>query len=141
MLSDYWDIIAAIWFQIVTGTVLCLGGVGVGWVVGRGSRSILVRAITWWLTRLIVPRLRSSSWSLRAGIIFTNNTLVLAVVVAAGVDKLLAITAIALLGVSLGIALRVLVQHEDRFAAPRPNRHRHRALPWRRRCRLGRGAG
>lgn len=103
---------------MLTGTgIICLGA-AVGWAFGHYELSVPVRAINWWLTRVILPRLRKRSWSRRTATIFVNNTTVLATMVALGVWPTVGLAAVAVLGVNLGIALRVLARLPDDLLGP-----------------------
>jgi len=102
----------------VGGALVLLGAFG-GWEIAKSPSFLLVRGISWWLTRVIVPLLLSRSWGYRAAVIFINNSLVLACVLATGFDPIVSLVAASGLGVSLGIGLRVLSNREDSFSAPR----------------------
>ena len=106
------------------GTIVLLLAVAAGWVLGRHTSFPLVRLITWWVTRVVTPLLRSRSWVRRAATIFINNTCVLAALLALGPWRIPARVGVVLLGLSLGIALRHLSAIADRFAVSVPVRDR-----------------
>ncbi len=115
---DIWALVREIWPAVILSALLLTGGVLAGWRMARAESAPIVRLIAWWLSHIIIPWLRSGSWWARAATIFVNNTLVLAAVVAAGFRPGFGALAVAMLGLSLGIGLRILSTREDRFAAP-----------------------
>ncbi|MFQ5590676.1 MAG: hypothetical protein ACE5HE_05915 [Phycisphaerae bacterium] len=122
------------WPGMLTGTTLALVGLGVGWAVGARSSFAPVRAIAWWITAVILPLLATRSWIRRGATIFINNGLIAAAVVALGAWPVVAIAAVAAVGVNLGIALRVLAGRSSGLPEP-PEPHGARRAGWR--TRLG----
>ncbi len=115
MLTRTVDVFVIVWPSMAVGTVLVIGAAWLGWVIGRLDSLVPVRVVAWWVTRVIVPLVRSRSWWRRAAVIFANNTSVLAAVLAVGFHRALSVTAVVGLGVSLGIGLRVLSSRTDAF--------------------------
>ena len=107
-----------------------LAGVGVGWVTGRAATLPPIRLIAWWVRCVVLPLLAVRSWWRRAGMIFVNNLSLLAALVAVGRWPLTALLGVACLGVSLGIAVRIMSSQACVFGSDTP-------APRRRRARLG----
>jgi hypothetical protein len=110
--------VGSLWKCSLVGAVLIVTAVWIGWLSGPASSFPLVRFIRWWLVRIMLPRLGSPSWWYRAGVIAVNNISILAVLVALGVWPVAALTGVALCGVSMGIALRILPGLSGGFALP-----------------------
>ena len=128
-----WSIVVALWPSMLVGTGLVLAGTGIGWFVG-GYRSFpAVRGVTWWLTHVILPLLKTPSWLRRAATIFVNNCTISAMLVALGAWPNVALAGVSILGINLGIALQVLSRLTDEFCDPGPDA----AAPARWRIRLG----
>lgn len=87
---------------------MLIGTVG-GWVIGQRAALPPVRLVTWWIRGVVMPLLRCRSWWSRAATIFANNLSILALLVAAGLWHTVALVAVAGLGVSLGVGLRILM--------------------------------
>ena len=128
-----WSIIVALWPSMLVGTGLVLAGTGIGWFVGRYRSFLAVRGITWWLTHVILPLLKTRSWLRRAATIFVNNCTIAAVLVALGAWPHVAVAGVSILGINLGIALRVISRLTDEFCDPEPDA----IAPARWRIRLG----
>ena len=111
-------IVGSLWKCSLVGTVLIVTAVWVGWLSGPARSFPLVRFIRWWLVRVMLPRLGSPSWWYRAGVIAVNNISILAVVMALGVWPVAALISVALCGVSMGIALRILPDMPSGFTFP-----------------------
>lgn len=103
----------AVWLSALLGTGLAVVGVAAGWSLGRETSVAPVRLIAWWVRKVVLPLLRCRSGVRRAGVIFANNISILALLVLAGARLPSSLLVIAALGVSLGIGLRVLSDHED----------------------------
>ena len=108
--------------SMVLGTVAMLVAVGFGWVMGRHRTFPPVRMVAWWITRIVLPLLKSRSWGRRAATIFINNTGVLTALLVLGSWRLTARIGVVILGLSLGMALRHLGAVTDEFAAAVPVR-------------------
>ncbi len=133
MIVQLWNVLSACWVSMLLGTGLVLVGTYAGWGVGHYRSFVGVRLVSWWLTHVIVPLLRSPSWWRRAATIFINNTCVLSVLLAAGALYGVALLCVAGLGVSLGIALKRLIEDADELVVSLSERD-----PWvRRRMRVG----
>ena len=105
--------IALVWPYMIAGSGLVVAGTCIGWVIGRSDSLPPVRWVAWWVTRVIVPLVRSRRWWQRAAAIFVNNATILGVVVAVSFSRTLPALLIALVGVSLGIGLRVLSARDE----------------------------
>ena len=90
------------------GGVLVVICVPLGWKLGCRERGWLYRATCWWFAQVAQPLLACGSWSRRALIIAVNNSAVCGVLVLLGVLGGVAWLWVALMGVSLGIALKLL---------------------------------
>jgi len=101
-------VIDSVWLDAFLGTALLIVGTVAGWAMTPLVSFPPVRLIRWWVRRVALPLLRCGSWWRRSAAIFANNVTVLAVLVAAGRWHAAAVLAVAALGVSLGIGLRVL---------------------------------
>jgi hypothetical protein len=72
----------------------------------------MVRAVAWWLEHVVRPLMASRSWLRRATIIAANNSLVCLLLVLVGSLGSIAWAAVACVGVSLGIALRLMLPED-----------------------------
>jgi len=108
VLSDGLKTLFAIWPDVLLGAGLTLVATWVGWRLGRRRSFPPVKAIGWWVVGVVLPLLRWASWSRRTVLIFLNNGTILAVIVAVGGYRYGGIVGATTLGVSLGIALRVM---------------------------------
>ncbi len=127
------SMLIALWPSMVVGTALVLGGTGLGWLVGRRRSFPAVRGVAWWITRVILPLVKTRSWLRRTATIFVNNSVVSAVLVAVGTWPGVALAAVAILGINIGIALRILDCLTDELPDPGPDVFARN----RRRIRLG----
>ncbi len=98
----------AIWPDLLLGAGFTLVATWFGWRLGRRRSFPPVKAIGWWVVGVVLPLLRSASWSRRTVLIFLNNGAILAVIGAVGGYRHGGIVGAGTLGVSLGIALRVM---------------------------------
>lgn len=119
-LGDVLKVIARVFPALAVGLGLILAGVWSGWSLARRRRLLFVRFLSWWLTRVIIPLLTPGPWLKRAVVIFLNNALLLAILVALGFHPIGAVIGAFMLGLSLGVALRVLSGHDNEFATPVP---------------------
>jgi len=110
-----------IWTEVALGTALALAGTWAGWLIGRYRSFAFVRWIRWWVVRVVRPLVTCRSWAARAMFIFVNNIVILWALVAMGPWMGAAIAGAAALGISLGIALRVIGDATWDFAAPTAN--------------------
>jgi len=99
------------WPQMLQALVILVPAIGVGWTLCAYPRFPLVRALKWWLSRLMVPRLRRPGWLARTILIFGNNSIALALTLAGGFYWPAAVVLIALLGLGLGIGMHHLSHH------------------------------
>ena len=111
-------VIISLWPHMVVGTVLLLIGVGVGLCIGRARSFVMVRWVHAWVSSVIIPLLYKRSWLIRTITIFANNMAILVGIILLGNWSSAAIIGIALVGLSMGIALRVLSDLPESFAAP-----------------------
>lgn len=93
----------------LVGAVIAVACVPLGWVLACRRRGWLYRATYCWFTRVAQPLLTCTSWSRRALIIAVNNSAVCGILVLLGALEHIAWLGVALLGVNLGIALKLLV--------------------------------
>ena len=110
--------LAWLWPGITFGTALALLGTWAGWLIGRYRSWLIVRWIAWWIGSVVRPLVIHPSWARRSTFIFLNNIAILGLLVAIGEWPAAAIAGAASLGVSLGIALRVIGQCTWGFSAP-----------------------
>ena len=103
------DVIGTVWTYVALGTLLMLVGTGAGWAMGRQSSLPPVRWIAWWVRRVVLPLIRCRAWWRRAAMIFVNNASILALLLALGRWRVLPLFGIAAMGMSLGIAIRVML--------------------------------
>lgn len=121
MLGDVAKVPLALGFEILIGSAMLLSASALGWAIGRRRSWPVVRAIWWWMHAIVLPVLTCRTWGQRSLIIFGNNCLVLATVVAAGAWTISASLAIAAVGIALGIALRSLSELSPHWSSPSPN--------------------
>ena len=96
------------WLPVNSGTIIVLLCVGVGWTMAAAKRALPVRVVTWWLDCIVVPLLNNNSWWRRVLAIFVNNSLISVIMIAAGRWSISAWAAVVVVGLSLGIGLRVV---------------------------------
>ena len=104
------DQVVAVLPHALVGTVLMIACAALGWWEGGVRRRRAVRVISWWLARVICPLIAIRSWSGRTAIIVLNNSTVCAVLVLMGMLGRVAWLGVAVVGASLGIALRLLCE-------------------------------
>ncbi len=92
--------------------------VWVGWATAATGSFALVRLVRWWLARVMLLHLSSRSWVHRAAVIAANNLLILMALMALGQWLVAVLVGVALCGVSMGIALRVLPDLSGGFGLP-----------------------
>ena len=117
MLSHSWQVMTAVWMPVALGTGLLVVGTGAGWVLAERASLLPVRLVEWWVRHVVLPLIRCPSWWRRAAAIFVNNALILTALLVVGHWPVAPIVAISVVGVSLGIGLRVL---SDRLIDPTP---------------------
>jgi len=115
-----YDVLTQLWPDLLWGSLLLLSTTVLGWIVAKSRSFLPVRAISWWMSNVVLPLVGCRSWGLRTVIIFVNNAGILAALVAAGVWRPLATVSIAAVGWTLGIALRVLGRIHLDWADPGP---------------------
>jgi len=105
-----YDLLLALAPGALVGGVIVVACVPLGWMLGRRQHGWLYRATCCWFTRVAQPLLACTSWSRRTLIIAVNNSAVCGVLVLLGALGHVAWLGVALLGVSLGIALKLLAR-------------------------------
>lgn len=108
MAQYYICMIGSFWGCALAGTVLIVVATWVGWATAESESFALVRLVKWWLTRVVLPHLTARLWVHRAAVIAANNLLILLGLMALGRWLVPVLVGIALCGVSMGIALRLL---------------------------------
>lgn len=106
---DLLQFIPPVWPQsLIAGAVMLLA-VGAGWLAARRTHWWPVRLVRRWVDRVVRPLIASRSWHRRTAVIALNNIAICAAMTAAGSVRPLAWLAVAGVGVSLGIGLRLLL--------------------------------
>ena len=100
------------------GGVLVVACMPLGWWLGCRQRGALYCITCWWFAQVAQPLLACESWSRRALIIAANNSTVCGALVLLGALGHVAWLGVVLMGVSLGIALRLLVALPLKEAGP-----------------------
>jgi hypothetical protein len=108
-----------VWAGFCIGAALLGLTVWAGWIAGGRPQWPPVQAVDWWVRRIALPILRPRSWLGRAAIIFGNNIAILTLLVAAGSWPGASLVGVALVGLSLGAAFRLLLSMPDHTLAPR----------------------
>ncbi len=107
-----------IWSAFFLGTFLVVLFVWFGWLAGRFPSLPPVQAVQWWVRRVVLPILRSQSWLGRAAIIFANNITILTTLVLLGPWPGASLLGVTFVGLSLGIAFRIIVSLPDQTLSP-----------------------
>jgi len=94
------------------GSGLLMFGGAAGWAISRSRTFPPVRFVTWWVRVVLLPRLCGRSWLYRATAIYVNNMLILTVLMLVSTVHWAVIVVAAVVGTSMGIAIRAL--QEDR---------------------------
>ena len=110
---------SVMWGGFLLGTALLALTVWGGWVAAAHPRFPPVQTVDWWVRRVVLPILRRRTWLGRAAIIFANNISILTIVVALGPWPGASLVGIAFVGLSLGIAFRLLLGLPDYTLAPK----------------------
>jgi len=137
--QNSWLVVSAVWPGMLLGTGLLIVAAGAGVALTQVPTLPLVRSVRWWVRHVAMTVIRSPRFTVRATLIFANNSLVLATLVALGAWPWISIIAVAVLGLNLGIGLPLLAtETEGHFL---PTLERLHAEPeraaMRRRLRLG----
>ena len=111
-------VLTSTWHHMIIGTLLLMIGIWVGLGIAKAQSLAPVRYVSWWVSRVIIPLIQRRSWLIRSATIFINNITILTLLVVIGVWSFAAIVAVSLIGVSMGIALRVLSDLPDSFSMP-----------------------
>lgn len=101
-------VILSTWPNMLMGLALLVFAIVAGHSIARDPSLRFVRATRWWVHRVVLPLVRHPSGLVRAVSIFVNNASIMAVLVAVGVWPWAAIGVTGLVGVSMGVALRLL---------------------------------
>ncbi len=116
--------------SMLLGSVLMGLSVAVGWILARFRTSWPVRYVDWWLSHIVIPLLRARRWSNRTIIIFSNNTLVLGLLVALGRWHAPGRIGVIVAGLMLGIAVHRLSERlsPDSFLTEPTDRRTQRLI-------------
>ncbi|MCP4593551.1 MAG: hypothetical protein GY842_22670 [bacterium] len=113
----------------VLGSLLMIVAAVLGWAAGANRAHWPVRAIGWWVNRVVRPLLAAQSWWRRVAVIALNNSVVCAVTVGLGATVISGWFAVLVVGLSLGIALRELLRKPPQEVDDSPELNRgQRAL-------------
>ena len=102
------ELLSGLTSSMVLGTALLAVASAVGWLIASFPRFLFVRWVRYWVEQVVIPLLRTPSWSRRTLIIFANNSLILAAVLQMGCWRISSRIGVILVGLSLGAALRQL---------------------------------
>ena len=108
MYARSWEMICSVWLPIALGTLLLLVATAAGWAIARRPTMMLGRVVSWWLRHVVFPLVMCRLWWCRAAAILVNNTTILAVLLSLGRWSIAPLFGVAALGLSLGVALRVM---------------------------------
>lgn len=114
-LAETWQAIAQSWSGMLLGAGLLLVAVGAGSALANAPGIVPVRMVNWWVRKIALTVFRSRSAAFRLLVIFSNNVTVLAILVIAGVLTWLGIVAVAVLGMNIGIGIRVLAKQSQPY--------------------------
>lgn len=105
------EILGRLGISMMIGIALMALSATAGWIIARYRGFLLVRVVAWWLSHVVLPLLSARMWLKRTPIIFTNNALVLGLLVALGKWHVAGRVGVILAGLSLGMALFLLGDH------------------------------
>jgi len=105
------EILGRLGISMLIGVALMVLSATAGWIIARFRDFFPVRVVSWWLSRIVLPLLSARQWLKRMLIIFANNTLVLALLVALGTWHVGGRIGVILAGLSVGMALFLLGDH------------------------------
>ncbi len=111
-------LLLSLWPNMIMATVLFGVGMGVGMSVGHTRSIVIVRGVQWWVANVIIPLLYKRSWLIKFLTILVNNMTILIGIVMLGTWSSAAIAGIAMVGFSMGIALRVFSNLPESFVVP-----------------------
>jgi hypothetical protein len=112
-------VLDAAWLSALFGSLLLTLASVAGWLLSKYSAAPAVRAVDWWVKHVVLPLLRRQTWLGRAAVIFVNNIAILAALIALGRWPGASMLAVVVVGLSLGIAFRLLLDTTDDTLAPR----------------------
>lgn len=121
MLTQGLELFGRLGFSMVLGTTLIVLATVAGWLLAGFQHFFFVRWVNFWVKRVVIPLLRTPSWSRRTVTIFANNALVLAAILLLGSWGISSRLGVVLAGLSLGVALRHLGEYtadSDSFSDP-----------------------
>ncbi len=95
------------WRPVLTGLVVLVIAAVSGWGMAKDRAFAPVRAVRWWLARVILPNLRRGWWG-RTGFIFLNNASTCALLIVLGGLAWGAWIGIVVVGLAMGMSLRLL---------------------------------
>ena len=114
MSVDTLQVVLSLWRHAVVGSLLGLVAAIAGWRLARDACVPPVRLMAWWVRRVVVPLLSYRGWWRRFFVIFLNNVTILSVLVGLGRWAVWPIVGVAIVGLSLGMAMRLLGErHHD----------------------------
>ncbi len=102
------------------GTGLMLIGGGIGWQIGRYERSPLAILLGWWLDGVVHQIIQADSFWVRSLGIALNNSMVCLVIVACGMVVHLPWFVLLVMGVNLGLAVRLLGERTSEDESEEP---------------------
>ena len=111
LIHHAWEAVSQSWPGMLLGGGLLLVATGAGTALAGVPSFLPVRLVKWWVRHIARFVFRSRSLTVRTAVVLLNNFTVLTLLVAAGAWTWGAVVAIAIIGVNLGIGLRVL-RHE-----------------------------
>lgn len=116
--TETFGVLVSVWRSMLMATGLLMIALVAGLMIGRERTLLPIRVLSWWVHGFVAPMLAWRSGAFRAGAIFANNMLILVALVAAGAWPIAGIVGIAIVGLSMGIALGVLAGLPEAFAVP-----------------------
>lgn len=113
------EVLDAVWLSALLGAILLAAASVAGWVMSKHPSVPAVRAVDWWVKHVVLPLLRRRTWIGRGAVIFINNIVILGGIVALGPWPGASVLMVIVVGLSLGIAFRLLLERPDENLAPR----------------------
>jgi hypothetical protein len=123
MIAETIEILKMTPARAALGTSLLLVATGAGWRIGRERHLFPTRVLETWVRCVVLRLVRQNSWCIRFAAILINNGAILSFLMLIAPWQWAALTGVALLGLSLGIGLRVLSSDPDALFNVGPIRH------------------